>query len=437
MKDWMIVEHHNGHRYLVSAKGFHFLKLIREYYRQNDPKELTSLDELENLVEDPEYKQFVNFLSSIRFLSSGKHEQDNTHADDSDEDDREFDKNDELYNQLVRDAYDTHRPNHVQMEIESLCNFDCKYCVRGGSVPYDVKKMLTISDYRRIFDEFEDIGISEVTFSGGEPFLRSDINDILMLTADYGFKMRIFTNASLITQSNIDVLKLIRYGGIQIGLYGTKEDYPVFTGVDAFDDVWKAMRLLKDNGLSFSLSCPITKINRASFQFFKSLEKDFSMNYNFQISPPRKHLPNDASSDFALDIGDEFLNEIYVPGKAKEVDPNRDDQCVIGHNFICIDIIGNVYPCYNYPIPIGNLHHRDIESIWFDNPELDRLREINSSDVFAECRSCECRTNCVRCMAYNLIFTGNAEKLNPYTCKMGKFVTELNKRKGSAENDKI
>lgn len=429
MKDWMVIEHNTGFRYLISAKGFHFLKLIREYCRQKSIDSIQEVDALLSISDDPEFGQFVSFLDQIGFLSTENSAASDKEMVSSDEHNHDYSRNDDLYKQLQIEAYYDYRPGQVQMEIESLCNFNCKYCVRGCSVPYDLNKMLTINDYKTLFDEFDELGISQVTFSGGEPFLRKDINDILMLTTEYGFKVNIFSNASLITQSNIDVLKKIRFVGLQIGLYGNKEDYPAFTGVDAFDDVWNAINLLKMNGISFLLSCPITKLNRSSFSFFKSLEDTFRINYNYRISPPKKNLPRDASTDFALDIDDEFLNDVFKPSKPIEIDPNEDSKCVIGHNFVCIDIEGNVFPCYTYPVPIGNLHDSNLSNIWFNNPDMDRLRKINFSDVFVKCRSCECQPYCIRCMAYNLIFTGSEEKLNNYTCKLGMFETELHKRK--------
>lgn len=436
IKDWMVIENIQGQRYLISAKGFHFLGLIRDHCRNNNIQGSLSAADLLPVNDDPEYKQFVSFLDQIGFLAADINPAGSNENTASDKVAQGLSRNDKLYNELQNDMYYQHLPEKVQMEVESLCNYNCKYCVRGGSVPYNSKLMLTLHDYQKLFAEFERLGISELTFSGGEPFLRKDINDILLLTADYGFKLRIFTNASLITPSNIEVMKQLRLVGVQVGLYGIKEDYPNFTGVDAFDDTWRGINLLKDAGIPMVLSCPITKINRNSFQYFKSLEKDFHVNYNKLISPPKKCLPRDASPEFRLDVDDEFLNEVFVKDEPREMEPNSDAHCIIGHNFICIDIIGNVYPCYNYPLPIGNLHHRNLESIWFNNPELDRLREINFSDVFTQCRSCESQPYCIRCMAYNLLFTGNIEQLNSYTCNEGKFVLELNKRKAAAANDK-
>jgi len=298
--------------------------------------------------------------------------------------------------------------------------------------------MLSVDDYKRLFDEFEELGVSEVTFSGGEPFLRKDINDILLLTTYYGFKIRVFTNAALITQEHIDTLKRIRLVNLQIGFYGNKQDYPHFTGVDAFDAVWRAVNMVKDNGVPYAITCPLTTHNRGSFEFFKSLENDYNVAYNYHLSPAAKSLPVDTSSEFLLDVNDEFLNKSFHPTNAIEIDPNDPDlECIIGHKFVVIDIIGNVYPCYSYPMPIGNLHHRSLEEIWLNNPELDKIREVNASKVFSKCRGCEFQTYCVRCLAYNMIFTGKLDELNPYTCKMGEFTTILHKRRAAAANDKI
>lgn len=128
----------------------------------------------------------------------------------------------------------------------------------------------------------------------------------------------------------------------------------------------------------------------------------------------------------------------FIISKIKPIEPNEDKSggiCSIGANFIYVDIVGNVFPCYRYPFAVGNLHHRKLSDIWLNNTELDSIRKINREIRFEECEVCDANKHCMRCIAYNLVYAGSLRVLNKTTCKMGNYLYQIYKRSLRRENE--
>lgn len=85
--------------------------------------------------------------------------------------------------------------------ITSDCNYACYFChLEGMSRELISKKFkLLADDYAFIFEEFKkSTGCNTVTLTGGEPFIRRDILDIVRKLKEKGAVITIVTNGSLL-----------------------------------------------------------------------------------------------------------------------------------------------------------------------------------------------------------------------------------------------
>lgn len=71
----------------------------------------------------------------------------------------------------------------VIWEVTNYCNYQCKHCCASAN-KIDTKSELSTDRCLSILDELKDFGIKEIYFSGGEPFSRKDILDILKKATD-------------------------------------------------------------------------------------------------------------------------------------------------------------------------------------------------------------------------------------------------------------
>ena len=79
----------------------------------------------------------------------------------------------------------------------TLCNLTCANCYIESSPSNDRLAYLTLTEVDTFLDEIgrEDLGIEEIGFTGGEPFMNPDIAAMLESCLDRGFRVLVLTNA--------------------------------------------------------------------------------------------------------------------------------------------------------------------------------------------------------------------------------------------------
>jgi MoaA/NifB/PqqE/SkfB family radical SAM enzyme len=92
-------------------------------------------------------------------------------------------------------------PQHsgrVIWEITNECNYACSYCIFASTGRKPQGELDTTEIYR-VLNELKEAGFSHIKFTGGEPFLRDDMMDILDKSSQMNFIFDISTNASRFT----------------------------------------------------------------------------------------------------------------------------------------------------------------------------------------------------------------------------------------------
>ena len=100
-------------------------------------------------------------------------------------------------------------PYMVMFETTLMCNMFCEYCIFGVEGKFNDLKTRAIQEriYRRI-DEFADMGIFALSFSGGEPLLNPNTVDYIAYAADKGMWTSMPTNGLLIKKYADGVARL-------------------------------------------------------------------------------------------------------------------------------------------------------------------------------------------------------------------------------------
>ncbi len=92
-------------------------------------------------------------------------------------------------------------PVYVQFAVTKNCNLGCGMC--ASSVSRKAEKELSLAEIEKIADRLEKIRAGIILLTGGEPFLRPDISQIIRIFSEKGFTVRLQTNGTLATEENI------------------------------------------------------------------------------------------------------------------------------------------------------------------------------------------------------------------------------------------
>ena len=308
----------------------------------------------------------------------------------------------------------TPKPFTLTFSITSACQSLCKTCNIGliyQKNPSMIKEDLTIEEIEKMF---KNIGhVYYFNISGGEPFLRRDIVEIVKLACKYLSPKVIHTptNAllpSLIETRTEEILKWMGENGyghvsftIKPSYDGVKKDHDIIRGMDGnFEklmDTYKRLKNLqgKYSNLKVGLGTVISNFNvdkiKEIADFAYTLKPDTYINeiaenraemWNAQDNiTPSADKYKEAMENFASRTKNEMkskkgisramyaFRQIYYDLVVKTLKKNRQViQCYGGITNVHINAKGEVWPCcvLGYDQPMGNLRDYDFkfERLW-------------------------------------------------------------------------
>lgn len=127
----------------------------------------------------------------------------------------------------------------VLWEITNTCNYYCSYCIFSSEAK-KYEDELTTDEVKRTIKDLKENNFTYIKFTGGEPFTRKDMTEILKYASELGFDMDISTNASLITDEIAKELKNIKFPMVHVSLDGhDKETHEYVRGKNTFERTLK------------------------------------------------------------------------------------------------------------------------------------------------------------------------------------------------------
>ena len=278
-----------------------------------------------------------------------------------------------------------HIPPFLIASITSKCNLHCAGCYsrcNHATVDSEPVKQLTETEWLRIFDEADEMGISFILLAGGEPMLRRDIIEAAGQKQNILFP--IFTNGTFIDERYLELFDKCRNLIPVMSIEGNREQTDSRRGSGIYDKLISNMDEFRKHGLVFGASVTVTTHNYkevTSDAFLASLSEKGCKAVIFVEYVP----VTDESSELAPgDVQREYLtNKIqHLREKRPEMvyisfpgDEKSSGGCVAaGRGFFHINSHGGAEPCPFSP-------YSDI------NVKDTSLREALHSPLFTALRS--------------------------------------------------
>jgi len=83
----------------------------------------------------------------------------------------------------------------VWINTGTLCNITCRNCYIESSPSNDRLAYISAAEVSAVLSEARDLGVREIGFTGGEPFLNPDFETMLRQSLSMGFDVLVLTNA--------------------------------------------------------------------------------------------------------------------------------------------------------------------------------------------------------------------------------------------------
>ena len=209
-------------------------------------------------------------------------------------------------------------PKYIRLELTHRCGLKCAMCPSFLHKPEPGKPEMALGEIKAVFDELSGYRHKPyVSVSGGEPFLRLDIFDILRHLELRGLRYKILTNAADILPQLKNKIKSLNPDIFQVSIDGPEEIHDKIRGVrGAFSRTVEAVEYIKENaGFRILLMCIINSMNSEYLDDMVTVAQDLGVDLCFGhlsfIDLNRfNHQKKIMKEEFGLDLDDSRRSDI-------------------------------------------------------------------------------------------------------------------------------
>lgn len=311
------------------------------------------------------------------------------------------------------------QPQEVWLSVTSKCNLHCITCFKDKNQIR--KKDMSKEKLLNIIDEIKELGVGYIVVSGGEPFMRPDILDILERIASLDIMTLIITNGTLINKEIAKRLGEIKPKIIQVSLDGsTAEINDRIRGKGVYDKTIRGAKLLIEQNLDVRLYPTINRLNIHDLPNMRKLVNELRPGFNHlafaKFHPTGRGLKNEKelniSEDEFLEIIKSFPkdkeNKTEASSKKEATDLThllptripygaRKINCGWGAATFSIEADGKVYPCHWLHFPeyqAGDLYEQNLIDIYHGSEVFARCRMMRVDSNIEGCQQCDYKYFC-------------------------------------------
>ena len=147
----------------------------------------------------------------------------------------------------------------MEKDGEWHCNQKCLHCYAAGQ-PMGETPELSTEQWKTALALLRKANIPQVTFTGGEPTLRSDLVELVQAAA--WFVTRLNTNGRLLTPELCAGLYEASLDSVQVTLYSAEGNiHNQLVGTNGFNDTVQGIRHAVEAGLIVSVNTPLCSLN--------------------------------------------------------------------------------------------------------------------------------------------------------------------------------
>jgi len=274
-------------------------------------------------------------------------------------------------------------------ELTHRCTGKCEICNYRRN-PSGPDEELRLGNVQKGLEKIYSYGCRWVNFTGGEPTLRPDLEEIVHYASRLGMWTTMVTNGSLLTRERIRMFKKAGLDSMFISLDSTNpQAHDKQRGISgSFAQVLKSLRWLHEEFLSSyrigGIMCVLTRENIPTYREILKLADDLGVCVVFQPYHVNKTGKitftaelNEEREDGILNANREFSNllctKTYIKGFTTFFKQDPLPPCHAGLKYFSIDPLGFLHPCVDMP-RAGHLLKDDMSVIRSE----EALRNVRS-----------------------------------------------------------
>lgn len=326
----------------------------------------------------------------------------------------------------------------MKVAITQKCNYDCKYCFTEFGEGH-LKDEYTYEEFTKLIDEALEIGMSQVSFTGGEPFMHKDFLKMIKYVYENGMTINeILTNGSLITQEILDYLKDQYYlPEMRISFDGINNKHNEIRQTNSDEKVIDNIKLCIANGFHTRITYNLSHFNleelRPTVEYLENIGVNdiciarttptpkwniFAPNTEIGITEwydiatdflkwftHTEHTTNiDFWNDYVINQEEKTISVSSIRNCCKGFDDDKQPICLLAPYTICINGDGGMTPCHQVSgalkyegIDLGNAKKDGLYNLMKDSKFADLIYTTTKErrEHLEECSKCEYYKYCL------------------------------------------
>lgn len=311
------------------------------------------------------------------------------------------------------------------LEITQACNCKCLHCYQGEK-HITSTHTLELFEWIRVISQLQTEGVSRVVVIGGEPCIYKYIYDILLELYNKEIKTTLFTNATIINESLMElIIRCADKISVKVSLYGDNAaDHDMVTQCPgSFEKLVSNVRKLTTNGVTVSVAVVAMKENQDKLHGIKEFIHSLGARYSkFDVIRNVFGGTQDQHTPTNKEIINSCLFKRPNFKATRSVFDNNHNKNSCWYGKIAITETGDVIPCvFERSIIYGNVKDSSISNI-LQSQQLHYCWHMNFTNV-EYCKNCEFRYACKDCRPLGRSVNGNISGKNP-RCKYNPYTGE-------------
>lgn len=326
-------------------------------------------------------------------------------------------------------------PLWLLAELTYRCPLQCPYCsnplkLSAGAAELDTEVWL------RILTEARELGAAQLGFSGGEPLVRQDLEQLVAHARQLGFYTNLITSGLGLTEARVNTLRAAGLDHIQISFQSTDSDIAAALSgsTKAHAQKLTMAEAVKAAGYPMVLNFVLHRDNIEQVEEILALAEHLGADY-IELANTQYHGWALLNRDSLIPSQQQISRAEAVVRRYREQHPQgmkiyfvvpdyfeqRPKRCMNGwgNMFLTVTPDGTALPCHSaadLPIAFPDLKTISVRQAWFQSDGFNRYR--GDQWMQEPCRSCPEKTQDLggcRCQAYAL--TGDASRADPVCAK--------------------
>ncbi|MBL4572549.1 MAG: pyrroloquinoline quinone biosynthesis protein PqqE [Gammaproteobacteria bacterium] len=325
-----------------------------------------------------------------------------------------------------------HIPMWLLAELTFACPVQCSYCSNPLELSASRKNELSTEEWIRVMRQARKLGAVQLGFSGGEPLVRNDLEELVVEAKSLGYYINLITSSIGLTAEKITTLKEAGLGHIQISFQGSnRESNKLLGGTDSFDHKVAMTKEVIKQELALGLNFVLHRQNLHQVEEFLTMAQSVGAEfvelancqyYGWGLHNREHLLPSQEQLIDAERVTNEFREkykgDMDIFFVAPDYYDDRPKKCSNGWGttFMTVNPEGEVLPCQAAKVIPGlefpNVRDYELKDIWHNSDLFNRFR---GTDWMKEpCKSCpEKEIDLGGCRCQALMLTGDATNADP------------------------